>query len=177
MSHTWKAQLTECKTIHEIKTLYRTLAKKFHPDLTGNDGRIMQQINDLYHRLLKSCDGSTNKDETGKSRTYWYNQETEQEIIDKIAELFTARLSANVEIWLIGTWIWILNTDKELDRQKLKDLSCRWHRKRQCWYWQNAPFRSYYSNTSLDSLARSYGCQQFTEEKQQAKQPQPAAIG
>jgi hypothetical protein len=170
VSHTWKEQLTQCHTVTEIKTLYRTLAKQFHPDLGGSN-EIMREINDLYHRLLKKLDGSVNKGTDGKTHTYWYNETTEQEIIDKIAELFAANLSDNVEIWLIGTWIWILNTVKELDRDKLKDLSCRWHSKRKCWYWQNAGYRSFYSATSLDSLARTYGCKQFTDDDRK-KTPQ-----
>ena len=40
----------------------------------------------------------------------------------------------NVEIELIGTWLWIHGDTKPV-KEQLKAHNCKWHSKRKCWYW------------------------------------------
>ena len=43
-----------CKTLNEVKAMYKTLAKQYHPDITGTDtNAIMQVINMEYARAIK----------------------------------------------------------------------------------------------------------------------------
>lgn len=41
------------KSINELKKQYRNLAKKYHPDITHDNGEKMQQINDEYNKIYK----------------------------------------------------------------------------------------------------------------------------
>ena len=45
------AYFEECKSVIEVKSLYRKLAFKFHPD-HGGDLEEMKKLNEWYHRFL-----------------------------------------------------------------------------------------------------------------------------
>jgi|SRR5690554_810908 len=46
--------VNETANIREIKKSYRKLAKKYHPDLSKEDGQKMRDINHAYTQLLKA---------------------------------------------------------------------------------------------------------------------------
>ena len=147
----------DCKSVQEIKKLYRQLALANHPD-KGGSVAVMQTINAQYTLALKKFDGSTQDD-----YTYHYNEQTESAIMEKISEIIFKKL--DVEISLIGNWIWITGETKQY-RQELKKLDCKWHSKRLCWYWHNQTkrYRSS-SKVSLDELAEKYGYKNFSNKK------------
>ncbi len=148
----------ECKTVAEIKKLYRKLALINHPDKGGNV-EVMQTINAQYTLALKTFDGTTQD-----KYTYKYNEATEQAIINKIDEIIKSNI--DVEISLIGNWIWITGETKQY-RAELKKMGCKWHAKRLCWYWNDNTKRKYRysSKTSLEELAEKYGCKNFSTKK------------
>lgn len=41
------------QSIAELKKQYRNLAKKYHPDITNDNGEKMRQINDEYNKIYK----------------------------------------------------------------------------------------------------------------------------
>jgi curved DNA-binding protein CbpA len=147
-------------TVGEAKTLYRQLAKQYHPDLHGHETtQAMQDINAEYHSLLESLDGSTSKGSDGKEHTYHYSYDVEQAVIDKIAELLALRL-IGIEIELIGTWIWI-SGDTKPNKEALKEIGCVWHSKRKRWYWHGKTYRRKYSGVDFEHLRRMYGSRTF----------------
>lgn len=163
-----------CQDINEIKKTYRNLAMENHPD-RGGDTATMQKINEQYHNALNGKHETKFTGDDGKEYTYWYNQQKEQSIIDKLDELIALNLSDGSEIWLIGFWIWILDTDKELDYDKLKSAKCRWHSKRKCMYWKPAGKRRsrYNKDASLEDLGHKYGLEiahKVNKEKEQSSQ-------
>ena len=152
-----------CGTVESIKTRFRELAKRHHPDL-GGDTATMQDINAAYLRALAGCDGQRSYDAAGKEHYYKYNETREKEVMAKLAELLKA-CPPGVRVSLIGLWLWITGTTKE-DRgtqAALKAAGCSWHSKRMCWYWRAGEMRHYgkRSNGSLENLAAKYGCRDF----------------
>ena len=142
-------------TVEQIKIKYKQLAMKHHPDL-GGDLETMKLLNNAYEEALKRCNGQTTKDDQGKEHTYKYNQEIERSLMDKIIQLLSLNMD-NVEIDLIGSWIWITGDTKPV-KDKLKEAGCTWHSKRGCWYFKIGKYYGRSSPASLEELAVKYGC-------------------
>jgi len=156
---------SNCKSINEIKTEYRTLAKKYHPDVNpGISDETMKEINNQYHEALKRFDGFTSKGSDNQDHTYRYDQAIEQEIIDKVIELLKLNMK-NVEIEIIGTWIWISGNTKPY-RTELKQAKCVWHSKRYMWYFRKMDYRRRYSNMDMNDLRDMYGSKKYDTESE-----------
>lgn len=153
-------------TVAEIKLHYRRLCMRYHPD-RGGSTETMQEINTQYHAALSRCDGQPFKGTDNKERTYRYYRDIEQAVMDKIAEIVSVGM-IDVDIMLIGSWIWITGDTRRYARQLGKNgLKMRWHPKRQAWYW-HLPTKQKYrfnSNVDLDDLAASYGYRKFNSDK------------
>lgn len=145
---------SNCETVAEVKSLYRRLAFKNHPD-RGGDTKTMQEINAEYHAKLKSLNGFSSVGNDGKRHTYYYRQAVEQELIDKIYQLLALKMQG-VTVELIGTWIWI-HGETKIHKDKLKNLKCKWHGKRKCWYFRTFQYRTTYSGASFESMRNMYG--------------------
>lgn len=157
----------DCSTVEETKKLYKELALKNHPDLGGST-TVMQEINAQYEVKLKCLDGQTSTDKQGKTHTYKYNAETEyvsMEIIDKLLSL----KMPNVEIFLVGTWIWIEGDTKPF-KEQLKALKCRWHSTRKLWYFTSSSNKKYRkSSAGIDDIASAYGATKIRDKDKATK--------
>lgn len=155
-----------CKTVAEVKKLYRELAMQHHPD-RGGDTATMQEVNRQYQQALKACDGQTTMGDDRREHTYCYNVQMEQAIIDFIDQLIRSdALVDGVDAYLIGTWVWIMGKTKPV-KETLKGIGCKWHAKRECWFWHAEEARSWYSNKGLDSLAYQYGASKIGKRQEQ----------
>ncbi len=152
------------QSVAEIKKAYRRLANIHHPD-KGGDTAAMQELNAQYHEALQNIHGSITKDSEGQEHTYYYDHGTEEAIINKIDELMALRLS-DIEIALIGTWIWITGETKQ-HKEALKAAKCKWHGKRKCWFFTTRKGK-WNSKASLSDLASTYGYSTFEGRRQNA---------
>lgn len=151
--------------VASIKKEYRRLAHLLHPD-KGGDVVEMQRLNAEYLEALRQVDGSSYKDE-GRDFVYKYNESTEMEIIQKLDELLQAGIDKIANIYLIGSWVWVLDTKRE-DRDKLKELKLRWSGVRKAWYFHTGKYRSFSSKKGLNSIASRYGASKvFNQDKTQ----------
>lgn len=153
-----------CGSPEEAKKLYRELCFQWHPDTGNRDHDTMAAINDEYHEILNSFDGFQSRGSDGKEHTYHYNEPREQEIIDKIAELIGLKLTG-INIWLVGTWIWIDGDTKPV-KDELSEAGCMWHSKRRKWYWKPYGYKSFYNaNVDFSGLAAAYGLKTIQEDE------------
>jgi hypothetical protein len=144
----------DCSSIEEIKRKFKQLALKHHPDL-GGDPEIMKEVNRQYQEALKKGDGQSYTGDDQKEHIYKYHDELEEELAQKMMDLIALKM-ADVEIYLIGLWLWIIGDSKEY-KDKLKALGCWWHPKRECWYFKPQQIKSKRSKGSLEDLAKKYG--------------------
>jgi curved DNA-binding protein CbpA len=166
----------DCLTVAEVKKLYKELAMKNHPDL-GGDTATMQEINRQYEITLKSLDGEVTTDSEGKEHKYYWNEETEQELMVKINELLTLQM-VNVDVFLVGSWLWINGETKQY-KEQLKAIGCLWHTKRQSWYFATEGSRilSRYRKNSgkgINDLAQTYGADKLNNRRNTSKKKEIA---
>ena len=124
--------LNNINTLEELKTIYRKLAFKFHPDHGGN-AEDMKQLNNEYDYLSTIL-----KDKNGNFETVETREIFKKVINDllKIADIYK-----QLEIVVKGSWIWIYgvtsNKEDEELRTALKTLKCFFNNKRLCWNWKS----------------------------------------
>ena len=151
-----------CINVAQVKTLFRELALRWHPD-RGGDLRTMQTINAQYHEALKSLHKSESFDGSGEKRTYYYNEATENEIMTVVSALLSLRMP-NVDIQIIGLYVWVTG-DTRANKDSIKTVKgMRYHSERQCWFFKPAALNNYkprFSGKSLDDLADTYGRKSF----------------
>ena len=148
--------------VEQIKARYRELAFKHHPD-RGGDVKTMQAINRQYHERLKSFDSSTSRGSDGADHTYYYNEERESAVADKLAEVIGRNLPG-IRIMLVGTWLWIGGDTKPVKTQ-LKELGFKWHNERTLWFWNTGSYRRGKSNADFSAIALKYGYKEFSSEE------------
>lgn len=156
---------TKFNTVAQIKNEYHRLAKLHHPDI-GGDTATMQAINTEYQEALARCDGQTSKGSDGKDHTYTYNAETEQAIMDKIAEILGHNLDG-IELELVGTWVWVGGETYQHKDILGKVLKMQFLRKHQRWAWHNGPKYRRRSNYSYNDIKSTYGAKSYGKQDDQ----------
>jgi len=164
-----KHYFLNCYTVFEIKAKFRELAMMHHPD-KGGDNDTMRAILEQYHDALRGVHGQTSYGSDGKEHTYKYNWANEEGIAKKIQDILALRMQ-NVDVALVGTWIWVSGNTKphatRLGRKKDKQgnplgIGLTWHKKRCMWYWKPYKGRSRHDNkASFGDLANKYGYKKF----------------
>ena len=148
----------DCQSPSDVKTRYRRLAMKHHPD-RGGDTETMKAVNLAYEQALKGMHGFVDTDEQGRAHTYRYNEEWERSIIEKVGIALGLRMR-NTKVWIVGTWVWI-EGDTKPHKDRLKE-NFRWHSKRQMWYWRPVQYRTKYNpKMTFEDLQEVYGSRAF----------------
>jgi len=152
-----KVYFVNCSSPGEIKAMYRELAMKHHPD-RGGSTRIMQDINSEYHDLLKSKDKQKFQYQgTEKWTVYNYVWRNEQDVVETVEALIKLNLPTDVEILIIGLYVWVRGNTKPVKDQLRSITGMRWHSKRLCWYWRPSWMSSSYTAQPLSTLMQTYG--------------------
>ncbi len=147
----------ECHTIDEVKAMYKTLAKKHHPDC-GGDNATMQIINSEYAfacaKVLK-----------GENLT---SEDTEEQIrmseeYRAVIELLIALPGIIIEV--VGNWIWVTGETKPV-RQQLKAAGLFFASKKVAWYYRSEEYKTTGSKKSLDEIRAKYGSEKVNNRRQ-----------
>lgn len=166
------AYFANCSSADEIKKLYRQLAMDNHPD-RGGDTRIMQEINAQYHAALSGKHGTTAVGSDGQEHTYWYNAEVEQGLMDRIDLLLKIGME-DVEILLIGKWLWARGNTRPY-KDAIKAIpGFRWHSERKAWYYAGTRHSTYNPNVTLDELGYVYGVRAYGNDRQRSDEKDSA---
>lgn len=127
-------------TKEQIKSKFKELALKFHPDRGGNN-KLMSELNKQYEQALKDIKNCI--DENSLDDGF-------MAVLDKIAGL-------NLGVELCGQWLWIGGNTKQY-KEVLKQAGCFWASKKKLWYWRPEEAKTYNRNTkTIDQIRIKYG--------------------
>lgn len=161
----------KCQDLNELKSVYKQLALKHHPDC-GGDVRIMQEINAEYDRiflLLKAKQNfAANDDVTGRTKR---TTETPSEFREIVSILL--KLDGIEEVELCGSWVWISGHGTFQHKEALKAAGCRWSRSKKKWYWRHEEDDCHWSRgtASMEEIRQKYGSEWLREKEERVTLP------
>jgi len=141
------------ETLEELKTIYRKLALKHHPDKGGSE-QDMKAVNNEYDELFAKLKDA-HKTRDGKTYTAKQSSsETPDQFKDLIAKLSEME---SIVIEIIGCFVWVTGNTK-VYRGPLKELNFKWHSKKIAWYLAPEDYRRRSrKNYDLDEIRTMYG--------------------
>jgi len=142
-----------------VKSMFRDLALRYHPDIAGDSStRVMQDIINEYHNILKSFSGFKFHTKENKEYEYNYRYQAEQDIVDKVNAVLALKLD-NIILDVVGSWVWVSGTSKDQANLFNKEgLGFRWSSKHKQWYWNKTMFfKKRASGLSYTDIKRSFG--------------------
>ncbi len=136
-------EFTEVSGINEAKKIYKTLAKKLHPDVGGSDEEF-KILNAVYNDFIEH-------------KIYFSNDSKIDLELEKIISQILHY--ENITIELIGSWIW-LSGDTKAIKDKLKELNFKWASKKKMWYYGEMKVKNP-KPKSMDEIKSKYETQTF----------------
>lgn len=126
--------------INEAKKIYKTLAKKLHPDMIGGSEDAFKILNAVYTDLIEH-------------KIYFSNDFKIDIELEKIISLILH--FENITIELVGSWVWVSGNTKEI-KDKLKELGFKWASKKRMWYFGEMKSKNP-TPKSMEEIKSKYG--------------------
>ena len=137
---------SNCKTLEEVKKLYKKLALEHHPDRSGGNVVIMQRINQEYEAIMKD--------------PRFQFQQQDEEVRDdyvRFPEIINQVIHFDITIEIIGNWIWLSGNTKRYSKQ-LIEIGFFYSPKKQMWYWRPSGWESNnHKPWDIESIRRKHG--------------------
>jgi hypothetical protein len=140
-------EFSEVTGINEAKKVYKTLAKKLHPDIGGSE-ESFKILNAVYNDFIEN-------------KIYFSNDFKIDLDLEKIISQILH--FENITIELVGSWIWLSGDTKEI-KDKLKELGFKWASKKKMWYYGEMKGKSH-GEKSLDEIKDKYGSKTFKKKE------------
>lgn len=129
--------------INEAKKVYKTLAKKLHPDVGGSEEEF-KILNSVYNDFIEH-------------KIHFSNDSKIDIELEKIISQILHYEDITIE--LVGSWIWVSGNTKSI-KDKLKELGFKWASKKKVWYYGEMKGRNP-KEKSLDEIKSKYGSTSF----------------
>lgn len=155
---------SNCKTINEVKKVYKELAMEHHPD-RGGSTEVMQAINAEYHSIIRDP-------------FFNFANQTEEVKMDfaEFPEVIAKVINFDVRTELCGSWLWI-SGNTFVYRKELKAAGFFFAPKKSMWYWRPKQFKS--SNRSaktMDYIRARYGSDVIPKQQEKVLQNEEAGV-
>ncbi len=153
---------TNIRTLEELKTQYKQLAIKHHPDKGGKTSD-MQEINNEYDTLFEQVK-NTHKAYSGNI----YTTDAEAtETPDEFKHIIDTLIKFDgLHIEICGSWVWVTGCTIDY-RNELKALKFRWSKSKVAWYYHNDGYKKSTGKTyTLDEIRDLYGSKEINAEPQ-----------
>ena len=139
-------ELTNAKTLTDLKKAYKKLALQFHPDNkdSGNHDTfiaLQKEYEQLFEKLKHVSTDENEKKESVK---------TYKDIINQIIQY-------NVTIEIVGSWIWVSGSTYPI-KEDLKKLGFKWSKNKKAWYFTSQPYKKRSKKqTTMNDIKQFYG--------------------
>ena len=141
-------EFSEVTGINEAKKVYKTLAKKLHPDVGGSEEEF-KLLNAIYNDFIEN-------------KIYFSNDFKIDIELEKIISLILH--FENITIELVGSWVWVSGDTREI-KDKLKEIGFKWASKKKMWFYGEMKGRNP-NEKSIDEIKAKYGSETLkTKEK------------
>ena len=149
-------------TAEAIKKLYKTLARKYHPD-KGGDLRTMQEINADYDKAMKIAAANEGNEKRA---------EAEREAAKPLREAieFAVTLPDDVDVVIRGLWLW-LQGNTYASRERIKSFVAsdgkrfKWASQKKAWFFAAVPSSNKRGEMSFEDIDRLHGRELVNERK------------
>ena len=149
----------EVTSIEELRSQYKALALKNHPDV-GGTVKAMQEINAEYDALFARLKAKKKEDR----ETCTYDETAENEAFKEVLDCI---IHINADIEIVGSWIWIEKGAYEY-RELLKSVGFRYASRKKAWYWHHDQYcRRSKKEISLEEIRLKYGSQKVNSQSKQ----------
>lgn len=143
----------ECKSIEDVKKMYKKLAVKLHPD-TNKEKDTTKEFIEMSNQYEKAFEKFKNTfvNSDGETYTKENNEMPEifKDIIDNIIHF------EDITIDIIGNWIWLSGNTFEY-KKEIKDLKFKWAKNKKAWYYHEGEYvKRSKKKMSLDDLKEIY---------------------
>ena len=132
-------EFQDIEGINEAKKIYKTLAKKLHPEIGGSE-EDFKILNEIYNNLIEH-------------KIYFSNSSKFDIELEKIISLILHFENINIE--LVGSWIWVSGDTKEI-KEKLKEIGFKWASKKKMWYYGEMKAKNP-NPKSMEEIKTKYG--------------------
>lgn len=148
------------QTLKELRSQYKQLLKKYHPDNKEGSEEVTKEINTEYEQLFKVLknrhESKTSQTDNNKSSydNMKYNFEEDEllrEMLEKVIYF------SDITIEIIGNWLWISGNTYQY-RKELKELDFKFAGQKKCWYWHSETFKKKsHKSLSMNDIRKYYG--------------------
>ena len=145
-----KQEFKGVEGINEAKKIYKTLAKKLHPDV-GGDEESFKLLNAVYNDLVEH-------------KIYFSNDIKIDIELEKIISLILH--FENITIELVGSWVWVSGDTREI-KDKLKEIGFKWASKKKMWFYGEMKGRNP-NEKSIEEKKAKYGSDTLKKKKKKS---------
>jgi len=146
----------DIENLEELRKEYKRLVKQYHPD-NGGDLETIKVINAKYEAVFEALKNADTSNEDASR----YDREMDEAIRAALQKVI--KLNINIEI--IGCWIWCNGSETYHYRTELKKAGFRFSGNRKSWYWHSDDEKKKgKSKRTLEELRQYYGNQKIKEE-------------
>ena len=114
-------ELEKASNLEALKKTYRKLALQYHPDQYGDDGTAFIKLQEAFEKMHETLKG-IDKDS-------WRHKDSASDFMSVI----NAIMDYNINIEIVGSWIWVNGTGTYEIKEELKNLKFWWSSKHKTW--------------------------------------------
>lgn len=151
----------QIENVNELRTVYKKLLIKWHPDNNKEDTTsVVQEINaeydEFFKRLKYSFEYGDSYSNASDSMKQAYDYTKDQEMRDIIQKLCIYE-QYGVILEICGTWLWVSGNTKEF-KEEFKTMGLHWAKKKKMWYIHFDDYHKYSKRTmSMEHIRETYG--------------------